>query len=140
MSMVFHNQAKAALMGGSINLATATVKIMALNAYTILPGTQNFINQVSSAQITATGYTAGGQALANKAVTRDNATNRTWFDSDNPKWTITGTMAAQVFVLYVDTGNAATSPILATIDKGSPQSRTDADYELLVQTNGWFAL
>jgi hypothetical protein len=140
MATVLTNKFKDLLMNGDIDMAADTFKVMACNQFTVNVATQDFISSVSSNQITATGYTAGGQTLASKVVTRNNTDNRVYFDFANPSWTITGTMTAQIFVIYKDTGTPATSPIVAIIDKGAPQSRTDADFVLQLNAKGIFGI
>lgn len=140
MATVLTNKFKDLLLNGDIDMAADTFKIMACNQFTVNVATQDFISSVSANQITATGYTAGGATLASKLVTRNNTDNRVYFDFADPSWTITGTMTAQIFVIYKDTGNAATSPIVAIIDKGAPQSRTDADFVLQLNAKGIFGI
>lgn len=134
------NKYKDLMLNGDIDPIADTIKIMACNQFTVNVATQDFINSVSSNQITATGYTAGGLTLTSKVITRDNTDNRVYFDFANPTWTITGTMTAQTFVIYKDTGTPATSPIIAIIDTGAPQSRTDADFVLQLNTKGIFGI
>lgn len=134
------NKFKDLVLNGDIDLVADTFKIMACNQFTVNVATQDFINSVSANQITATGYTAGGQALTSKAIVRDNTDNRAYWDFANPSWTITGTMTAQTFVIYKDTGTPSTSPIVAIIDTGAPQSRTDADFVLQLNTKGIFGI
>lgn len=144
MSMVLSQEFKRLLMEGGVNLETATIKVMALTGFTYNAATQNFISQISSNQISgaaAAGYTAGGATITGKAVNRIDGSFRVWWDFDNPSWNSNpGTMTAQMFAWYIDTGTPATSTIIAVMDKGGPQSRTDAAFEILIQTNGLFAL
>lgn len=142
--MVLSQEFKRAMMRAQINLETATIKVMALNGFTYNPATMNFISQISSNQISggsAAGYTAGGYTITGKAVNRIDGSLRVWWDHDNPSWNSNpGTMTAQMFAWYVDTGTPSTSPIITVMDKGGPQSRTDAAFEILIQPNGLFAL
>ena len=115
---------------GTVVWTSATIKVMACNAFTINQSTQLLIGDVSSNQVTATGYTAGGATLASKLLNKNVANLRTEFQAANVTWTITGTMSAQIFVFYVDTGNPATSYLLGYDDKGSAQSRTNDNFVL----------
>jgi hypothetical protein len=127
------------IAAGTINWTGANIKVMALNPFTINLATQAFINSVSANQITGvTGYTAGGLLLTGKSVYKDTVTQRSYYRADNPTWTITGTMSAQVFAVYRDTGTPSTSPILFFIDKGAMQTRTDTDF-ILQFTNTYMA-
>lgn len=113
-----------------VNWTSATIKVMACNAFTINQSTQTVIGDVSSNQITATGYIAGGATLTSKVFNKNVASLRTEFQAANTTWTITGTMSAQIFVFYVDTGTPSTSYILGYDDKGTAQSRTNDDFVL----------
>lgn len=117
-----------------------TIKIMACSQFTPDSVTHSFLAAVDDFQITANGYTAGGQALAGKAVNVNNTDKKVYFAFNNPEWTIVGTMTAQIFAIYKDTGNPATSPVLFIIDKGAPQSRTDAVFRLQLNGKGLVGL
>src|SRR5690349_14156146 len=102
-----------------INWTSANIKVMACTAFTINQSTQLVIGDVSSNQITATGYTAGGATLTSKAVNKNTASGRIEFQAANTTWSITGTMSAQIFVFYVDSGTPSTSYLLGYDDKGT---------------------
>jgi|SRR6478736_828860 len=118
------------LQNQQINWNSATIKVMACNAFTINQTTQTVIGDVSSNQITATGYTAGGATIGSKAINKNTASLRIEFQGANTSWTITGTMSAQIFVFYVDSGIPSTSYLLGYDDKGSAQSRTNENFVL----------
>lgn len=113
---------------GNIDWVNDTIKIMACDSFSLDVDAHEFIDDVSGNEITATGYTAGGATLGTKSISRDDANDKIWFKAANVTWTITGTMTAQVFIIYLDTGTPGTSPILGYVDKGSPQARTDEDF------------
>lgn len=142
--MVMSQEFKRLLMEGGVNLESATIRVVALNAFAYNPATMNFYNQISANEISgasAAGYTAGGLTITGKTVDRNDTDLRVWFDHDNPSWNSNpGTMTAQQFAWIIWTGNAATSTIIVVVDKGGPQSRTDAAFELLIQTKGLFGL
>jgi hypothetical protein len=133
-------KAKELIMNGSINLAADTFKIMACSPFTPNAATQDFIPSVSSFEITATGYTPGGATLSGQSIDRNNSDLRVYWNFNDPSWTIAGTMTAQMFVVYKDTGTPETSPIVTIIDKGAPQSRTDADFVLQLNAKGLIGL
>lgn len=81
---------------------------------------------------TGTGYTAGGQALANVAVTTV-TTNDAKFDADDVTWTASGgSIAAAYGVIYNDTD--ANDPPVAYIDFGGTQTAGDGT-DFLVSWN-----
>ena len=46
----------------------------------------DYLDDIVANEISGTGYTAGGQALANKTITYTAATNVTKLDCDDPSW------------------------------------------------------
>jgi len=86
---------------------------------------------------TGTGYTAGGQALANVAVTTV-TTNDAKFDADDVTWTATGgSITASYAVIYNDTD--ANDPPIAFIDFDGSQSAGDqTDFKIIWNASGIF--
>lgn len=84
-----------------------------------------------------TGYTAGGQALANVSVATV-TTNDAAFDADDVVWTASGgSIDASYAILYNDT-NADDAPI-AFIDFDGAQSAGDTtDFKIIWDANGIF--
>lgn len=82
-----------------------------------------------------TGYTAGGVALASKSVTYDAASNTLTLTSANPAWP-GATVTARYLVVYVDTGTAATSPLICYVDFGADVSATATTFTYVVPTTG----
>jgi hypothetical protein len=86
---------------------------------------------------TGTGYTAGGETLANVAVTTV-TTNDAKFDADDVTWTASGgSITASYAVIYNDTD--ANDPPLAFIDFDGSQSAGDGtDFKIVWDANGIF--
>jgi len=86
---------------------------------------------------TGTGYTAGGQALANVAITTV-TTNDAKFDADDVTWTASGgSIAAAYGVIYNDTD--ANDPPIAFIDFDGTQTAGDGtDFKVVWNANGIF--
>lgn len=84
-----------------------------------------------------TGYTAGGQALSNVAVTTV-TTNDAKFDADDVTWSASGgTIAASHGVIYNDTD--ANDPPVACIDFGGTQTAGDGtDFKIVWNASGIF--
>jgi hypothetical protein len=85
----------------------------------------------------ANGYTTGGQALANVAVTTV-TTNDAKFDADDLTWSASGgSISAAYGIIYNDTD--ADDPPLAFIDFDGSQSAGDGtDFNILWNANGIF--
>lgn len=107
----------------TIDFDSDTLKVaLTTSSYTPDQDTHDFFNDVTN-EITGTGYTAGGATLGSKAVTYDTASNEIRFDAADTSWT-TATFTARRAVVYKDTGNAATSPLICWIDFGADVSVT----------------
>jgi hypothetical protein len=64
-------------------------------------------------EVVGTGYTAGGQALANKTITYTAGTNVIKLDADDLVWTTVTLTDVKNVVLYDDTpGTAGTKPVM----------------------------
>lgn len=95
-------------------LALGTPKVMLINqSYVPNQDTDQYVNAVSANQASGTGYVAGGLTLNNVVTAYTAATNVANLDADD----ISGISVSCVWaVVYVDTGNPATSPVLSYTD------------------------
>lgn len=135
MADVIYNAFKKNIANGTIDLDTDTIKVMLVtSAYTPDQDAHEFKSEVTN-EISGTGYVAGGQALSNKAVSQDNINNKSIFDADDVTWTAS-TITARGAVLYKDTGNPATSPLICYMDFGSDRSSSNGDFTLQFNTAG----
>ncbi len=127
MADVIYNSFKMKIMDGSIDLDTDTIKVMLVTStYTPDQDLHDFKDDVTN-EVTGTGYTAGGEALASKTVTQDNTDNEGVFDAADVTWS-SSTITARAAVLYKDTGTASTSPLICYLDFGSDQSSSSGDF------------
>ena len=113
MANVIYNSLKKKIMDGSIDLDSDTIKVMLVtSAYVPDQDGHDFHDDVTN-EVSGTGYTSGGQALANKSVTADNTDNEGVFEADNVTWP-SSTITARGAVLNKDTGARSTSPQVQT--------------------------
>lgn len=100
------------MMKGSIALESDTIKLKYMStSYTPAPTTESWLSDVSASEASG----APTETLASKTVTIDAANSRVEFDAaDVTENTITCT--TNKFIIYKDTGNAATSPLIACVD------------------------
>lgn len=130
MADVIQNSFKKHIMNGGIDLDTDTIKVMLLTSTHVQnQDTHEYIDDVSANEVTGTGYTAGGAALANKAVTQDNTDNEGMFDADDVVWA-TSTITARFAVIYKDIGTPATSPIIAILDFATDQISSAGNFTI----------
>lgn len=136
MADVIFNNFKKLIMNGGIDLDTDTIKVMLVtSSYTPDQDAHDFINDVSANEVSGTGYTAGGATLASVAVTADNTDNEGVFDAADTTWS-TSTITARGAVLYKDTGNAATSPVICYFDFGSDKVSSAGDFTIAWNSEG----
>ena len=108
MADVIYNSFKRDLMTGAIDLDTDTIRVMLVTA-TYAPDQDAHTKRSDiTNEVTGTGYTAGGAAIANKTVTVDNTDNEGVFDGDDVTWA-TSTITARGAVLYKARGGASSA-------------------------------
>ena len=129
----------AQLFASGANSSSDSYKIKLYSALTpdVTDTTLAEVDATGTEAITGTGYTAGGQALANVAVTTV-TTNDAKFDADDVTWTASGgSIAAAYGVIYNDTD--ANDPPLAVINFDGTQTATDgADFTVAWNASGIF--
>ena len=135
MADVIYNSFKKKIMDGSIDLDTDTIKVALVTSdYSAVQDDHDFFDDVTH-EVTGDGYTAGGAALANKAVTQDNTDNEGVFDADDVVWSAS-TITARGAVIYKSTGTAATSPLICYIDFGSDKVSSAGNFTIQFDAEG----
>lgn len=132
---------KRALLGGTggpIDFDADTLKCMLVNSTYVGTAlatlkTHDFINDVSANEISGTGYTAGGQTLTSPTITASG--DNYVFDAADPSWA-TSTITARGAVLYKDTGNVATSPVICLLDFGSDKTSSGGTFQVVFNASG----
>jgi hypothetical protein len=127
---VFYDNAKKNLWNGTINLAADPINV-ALVGSNYVPDQANdqYWNTIAPNEVSGTGYTAGGQPLTGQAVTADTTNHRGKFTANNVTWT-NATLTAVGAVLYKNTGDASTSPIIGYIDFGGAKSSSSGNFTI----------
>jgi len=112
MTITKYNSCILRFVNGS-NVASDTYKIKLLSAATF-NAAHTTLAATGGTEVTNDGYTAGGQALANVAITAF-STAGAKFSADNTSWTATGAdIVASYAIIYNDTD--ADDPPVAFID------------------------
>ena len=133
MANVIYNSAKVNLLNGGVDLDTDTIKVALVSSAYTASAAHDFFDDITN-EVSATGYTAGGQALASPAIALNGTTAE--FDAADVTWSITGTVTARGAVVYKDTGSAATSPLLFYYDFGTDETAEDGDFTIQWSANG----
>jgi len=130
MADVIYNSFKRDIMNGSIDLDTDTINVMLVTStYTPDQDAHTKRSDITN-EVSGTGYSAGGAALAGKAVTVDNTDNEGVFDANDLTWS-TSTITARGAVLYKARGGASSADeLICYIDFGSDKSSTAGNFTL----------
>jgi len=138
-SKVYGNALKAAF-NKEIDFDSDTVKVMLLtSAYSPNQDTHDYLDDVVANEVTGTGYTAGGQALASKTVTYDAATNTVKFDASDVTWSASS-ITARYAVVYDDSpATNATKPLIAYFDFTTDRASSNGDFIVRWGTDGIFS-
>lgn len=101
-----------------------TIKVALLTSgYTPAQTTHAVWSDVSANEVTGTGYTAGGQALASKTVTLDTTNKVLVLSAANTTWA-SSTITARYVVLYDSASNA----LIGYVDLVSDQSSNNGNF------------
>ena len=126
-----------AVFNKEVDLDTDTVKVLlASNAYTPNQSTHKYKSSVTN-EISGAGYTAGGATLTSKTVGTTGLTFT--FDSADITWS-SSTLTARYAVFYIDTGTAATSPLLCYWDFGQDEISSSGNFTLTLSGSGIFTV
>lgn len=136
MADVIYNAFKKYIMNGSIDLDTDTINVMLVTStYTPDQDAHEFRDDITN-EVSGTGYSAGGSALAGKAVTADNTDNEGVFDANDVSWT-TSTITARAAVLYKARGGASSADeLICYIDFGSDKISTAGTFTIAWNAEG----
>jgi hypothetical protein len=120
-----------------IDWDTDTIKVALLtNAYTPDQDAHNYLDDVVANEVSGTGYTAGGNTLANKTNTYNSATNVIVLDADDTTWS-SSTITARYAVIYDATpATNATRPLIGYVDFGSDQSSSNGNFTITWDATG----
>jgi hypothetical protein len=114
---------------------TDTIKVaLTTSTYTPNQDTHDYFNDVTN-EVSGTGYTAGGNTLASKTITYDDANNVIVLDAADTTWG-SSTITARYAVVYASTGTASTSPLIGYVDFGSDQSSTNGNFTITWDSTG----
>lgn len=134
MASGIYERYKANLMNKIVDMEADTIRVALMDTNHSFTATHNTFSQVSTNEISGTGYTANGEALANKAVTQAATTK---FDADDTAWT-TATFTTFHAVIYDDT--LAGNDLIASLDFGGEQQVTAANFTIAWNSSGIITL
>lgn len=119
-----------------VDFDTDTIKVALLSSsYTPDQDAHDYLNDVSTYEVSGTGYTAGGNTLGSKTATYDSANNVVILDAADTTWS-SSTITARYAVVYGSTGTSSTSPLIGFVDFGSDQSSTNGNFTITWDSTG----
>ena len=137
ITITLYNQSARLFAEGS-NIAADSYKVKLYTSATFTAPNTTLASITGTEVSAGTGYTAGGKALTNVAITTV-TTNDAMFDADDVIWNASGgSITAAYAVLYNATD--ANSPPIAFIDFGGSQSAGDTtDFKIVWSASGIFS-
>ena len=114
-----------------------TIKVLlATSSYTPNQDTHDYLDDVSTYEVSGTGYTAGGNTLSSKTVTYDTTNNVVVLDAADVTWS-SSTITARYAVVYDDSGaSAGAKALIGYVDFGSDQSSTNGNFTITWDSTG----
>lgn len=113
---------------------------MITSSYTPAQDTDSFWSTPQANEITGTGYSAGGVALAGKSIGGVTGSHEIPLIASNASWS-TASFTCRYAVVYRDTGTAGTSPLLGWIDFGGNETVASGTFSIVFDpSNGVLAL
>lgn len=104
--------------------------------------TAHFWSDVSAHEVSGSGYTAGGAALASKSISYDSTLQAVEFAAADLTWTGLTVSHVRYAVIYKDTGTSSTSPLMAFIELAEAWEAgySPSGQDLTLQFSGGFPL
>ena len=137
MPSKLYGQFLAKALNKEVDWDSDTIKVALLSSsYTPNQDTHDYFDDVSTYEVSGTGYTAGGQTLGSKTVTYDAATNVIILDAADTTWT-SSTITARYAVVYDDSGaSAGAKALIGYVDFSSDQSSTSGNFTITWDATG----
>ncbi len=137
--MPLYPRALGHILKANINFEAHDIRVCLLGPGYSYNASHEFYSHVQSSEIAGTGYTAGGKALASKAVTVDQANRLGVWDAADPVWESPGLTipsGIRFAAVYRNTGNPATSPLISYWNFGATVSPANAPHRVVLPSPG----
>lgn len=134
MASGIYNRFKRNALSGGLSLTSDTIKVALLSGGHSFTATNDIWSQISSNEISGTGYSAGGATLASKTITQSGTTS---FDAADTAWSSSSFTAAHA-VVYDDT--LANDDLICSFDFGGNQTVTSGTFTIQWHASGILTL
>lgn len=136
MASALYNNFKESILSDGIDFENDTIKVaLCTSSYTPDIDADEYYDDIDNEVASGSGYTTGGETLANVTVTQDDANDQAVLDADDVTWT-SSTITARYAVIYKDTGTASTSPLIGYIDFAEDKASSSGDFEINWDSDG----
>lgn len=122
-------------MNGTYDLEADTVKCALMTTSHAFNADNDGWASVSANEIAGTGYSAGGETLANGTVSVDDTDDEGVWDADDEAWT-GASFTAYHAVIYDDTPSSPADPLICSIDFSGAQTVTSGTFTIQFATEG----
>lgn len=117
---------------------TAIKCALTTSSYTVNQETHDYFDDITNEVANGAGYTTGGVALTNTAITE--ATRVTTYDATDAEWA-NATITARYAVLYDSTeANANAQPLIMYVDFGENKSSEAGTFKIAWNASGIFSV
>ena len=117
----------------AVDVVSDTIKVsMITNSSTPNFETHDFWGDLSANEVSGTGYTAGGAALASKTLANDSGTLK--YDAADTTWTTSTISSARAAVVYDDT--LASDPLICLVNFGADYSSANGTFTITWNASG----
>lgn len=128
MASGVYNTFKSEIMKKSMDLVNDTIKVALYTSSASFVAEDDSYSTTN--EVSGTGYTAGGQALASKTVTVDDTDDEGVWDAADLTWS-SSTITARYAKIYDDTITTPNADqLICCIDFGSDQSSSNGNFTL----------
>lgn len=132
--MPFYLKGARKIEEGTIRVGTDTIKAMLLTgSYTPNTDTHEFVSDVSSYEVSDSSYSR--QTVTGISFVEDTAGDQVKVTANNLSFTFSGSVTFRYLVLFKDTGNNSTSPLIAVYDLGT-QTVSGATVNIVWSSDG----
>jgi len=138
MANQVYNNFKKLSLSGTVNLNTATLKMMLFSGNYTFSHSHTVTGNLGLTEIKGGSYTPGGQALSNVAITIDSVDNEAVLDAEDMTYSSI-TSSLRYGIVYIAGGTPATSYLVGLVDFGA-QTLTASDFQVTWNSEGIFNL
>jgi len=123
-----------------INLATDSIRVILMAPeYVADTDAHMFLSSILASEITGVGYTTKGKVLGNVTITKQDLANNVKVTASDVTWA-NSSLSARYAVLYKDTGDNATSPLILCFDFTATKTSVNGDFTIQWAEDGIFTL